>query len=86
VGRPLATSPGVPAERIAILRKAFKQTIRDPKFIAEAAAEHMTIRPMTGEQIANLIDGMISAPADVRSRVTLALEPNKEHIIRQTKP
>jgi len=86
VGRPLATSPGVPAERIAALRKAFEQTIRDPQVIAEAAAKHMTIRPMTGEQVANLIDGMISAPADVRARVRLALEPNKEHIIRQTRP
>lgn len=86
VGRPLATAPGVPAERVAALRKAFEQTIKDPQFVAEAAAQHLTIRPMSGDQIANLIDGMISAPADVRARVKLALEPNKEHVMRQTKP
>ncbi len=86
VGRPLATSPGVPAERVAALRDAFQQTIKDPQFIAEAAAQHLTIRPMTGEQLEKLIDSMISAPAGVRSRVKVALEPNKEHMIRQTKP
>jgi|ERR1051326_915816 tripartite-type tricarboxylate transporter receptor subunit TctC len=86
VGRPLATSPGVPAERVAALRKAFEQTIKDPQFVAAAADQHLTIRPMTGDQLAKLIDGMISAPADVRDRVKLALEPNKEHMIKQTKP
>jgi tripartite-type tricarboxylate transporter receptor subunit TctC len=86
VGRPLATSPGVPAERVAALRQAFAQTIKDPQFIAEAAAEHLTIRPMTGDQLAKLIDGMIGAPADVRTRVKLALEPNKEHMIGPAKP
>lgn len=86
VGRPLATSSGVPTERVAALRNAFGQTIKDPQFIAEAAAEHLTIRPMTGQQVAKLIDGMISAPADVRARVKVALEPNKEHMMRQSKP
>ena len=86
VGRPLATSPGVPAERVAALRNAFNETIKDPQFAAEATAQHLTIRPMTGDRLAKLIDGMISAPDDVRARVKVALEPNKEHMIKQTKP
>lgn len=86
VGRPLATSPGVPAERVAALRKAFEQTIRDRQFVAEAAAEHVTIRPMTGGHLADLIDGMINAQADVRARVKLALEPNKGPMARQITP
>src|SRR5438876_8370114 len=37
VGRPLATTPGVPAERVAALRAAFLATVKDPEFIAAAA-------------------------------------------------
>ena len=36
IGRPIATTPGVPAERVAALRKAFDETLRDPAFIADA--------------------------------------------------
>src|SRR5258705_9818868 len=48
VGRPLATTPGVPAERVAALRTAFQDTIRDPEFVAAAKQENMEIRPQTG--------------------------------------
>ncbi len=36
VGRPIATTPGVPAERVAALRRAFDLTLKDPEFIGEA--------------------------------------------------
>jgi tripartite-type tricarboxylate transporter receptor subunit TctC len=75
VGRPLATTPGVPAERVAALRAAFAATLKDPDFIAAAAREHMTIRPMTGEKLAEVITSMLNAPADVRERMKVALQP-----------
>ena len=75
VGRPLATTPGVPAERVAALRAAFAATLKDPDFIAAAAREHMTIRPMTGEKLAEVITSMLNAPADVRDRMKVALQP-----------
>src|SRR3954469_5744486 len=49
VGRPLATTPGVPADRVAALRKAFEATVKDPEFIATAANEHLEIQPQSGE-------------------------------------
>jgi tripartite-type tricarboxylate transporter receptor subunit TctC len=75
VGRPLATTAGVPAERVAALRAAFAATLKDPAFIAAAAKEHMTIRPMTGEKLAEVITSMLNAPADVRERMKVALQP-----------
>src|SRR5215472_7738717 len=60
VGRPLATTPGVPTERVAALRAAFAATLKDPDFIAAAAREHMTIRPMTGEKLAEVITSMLN--------------------------
>jgi tripartite-type tricarboxylate transporter receptor subunit TctC len=75
VGRPLATTPGVPAERVAALSAAFAATLRDPDFVATAAKEHMEIRPMTGDKLAEIITGLISTPPDTRERVKAALQP-----------
>jgi tripartite-type tricarboxylate transporter receptor subunit TctC len=75
VGRPVATTPGVPAERVAALRKAFDDTLKDPEFIAEAKQQNAEIRPMTGEFLAQIIKELIESPKDVRDRVKVAMEP-----------
>jgi hypothetical protein len=81
VGRPLATTPGVRAERVAALRAAFAATVRDPDFIAAAAREHMQIRPMTGDRVADVIGGLLNTPAGVRERVRAALQPKDDSTI-----
>jgi tripartite-type tricarboxylate transporter receptor subunit TctC len=75
VGRPLAATPGVPPDRVAALRAAFAATLNDPDFIAAATREHMQIRPMPGDKLAELISGMLSTPAGVRERLKIALQP-----------
>jgi tripartite-type tricarboxylate transporter receptor subunit TctC len=81
VGRPLATTPNVPAERVAALRAAFAATVRDPEFIAAAANEQLDIRPQTGDALQEIIFGLLNTPQDVRERMKLALEPKGEHIL-----
>src|SRR3954452_20325820 len=81
VGRLLATTPDVPAERVAALRAAFATMVKDPEFIAAAANENMEIRPMNGEKMQQIIFGLLSSPKDVRERVKVALEPKKEHTL-----
>jgi tripartite-type tricarboxylate transporter receptor subunit TctC len=83
VGRPLATTPGVPAERVSALRAAFEATIKDPDFIAAAAQERMEVRPQSGERIAEIIAGLLDAPAVVRERMKAALQPRAEHVAEQ---
>ncbi len=78
VGRPVATTPGVPADRVAALRKAFDLTLLDADFIAEAKREGAEVRPMNGEELAQVIKDLIEAPADVRARMKTALEPKKD--------
>ena len=82
VGRPLGTTPGVPAERVAALRAAFDATLKDPAFIAAAKYEHLDIQPMSAEKLAEVIAGMLDAPQDVRERVKTALEPKSEHTVK----
>jgi tripartite-type tricarboxylate transporter receptor subunit TctC len=86
VGRPLATTPGVPAERVAALRTAFQQTIKDEEFKAAIAAQHLNTRSMPGEKLQSLIAGLLSAPTDVRDRMKIALEPNSNQVIQQARP
>ena len=78
VGRPITTTPGAPAERVAALRRAFDLTLKDPLFIAEAEKERAEISPMTGEQLARLVKELIEAPGDIKARVKEALEPRKQ--------
>lgn len=69
VGRPLGTTPGVPAERFAALGKAFIDMLADPEFIADVERQQVEIRPMPGETLTTLIRDLIEAPADVRAKV-----------------
>jgi len=82
VGRPLATTPGVPAERVAALRAAFEATLKDPEFIAAAKAERMEIQPQTAEVLREVIFGILNAPQDVRDRMKVALQPKDEQTER----
>jgi tripartite-type tricarboxylate transporter receptor subunit TctC len=83
VGRPLATTPGVPAERVMALRAAFEATIKDPEFIAAAAHENMEIHPMSGDKLHEIIAGLLNAPQDVRERMKIALQPKDEHTVEK---
>ena len=79
VGRPLATTPGVPAERVAALRKAFQAMVKDPEFIATAKKETLDIQPQTAEVLEKVILGILNSPQDVRDRMKVALQPKDEH-------
>lgn len=68
IARAVVTTPGVPPERVAALRRAFDATIRDPEFLAEAAKSNLDISPMPGEDAQKFSDSIINAPADVIAR------------------
>ncbi len=74
IGRPIATTPGVPADRVAALRKAFDATLADPAFLADVEKQRMEIRGMSGEELAQLVKDIISTPAGIRDKVKSAIE------------
>jgi hypothetical protein len=82
VGRPLATSPGTPPERVAALRRAFEEMLVDPLFIADAKKVGADIKPMSGEKLSTIINAMIGAPSDARERVKLAIEPKEADVVK----
>lgn len=83
VGRPIGTTPGVPAGRVNALRRAFDATLKDPEFIAETTAQNAEIDYMSGETLAKIIDDLIGAPPAVHERVRAVLRP-KESDMRKT--
>jgi tripartite-type tricarboxylate transporter receptor subunit TctC len=69
-GRPYFLPPGVPAARAAALRRAFDATMRDPVFIAEAAAMKVDVDPMMGGAVQELVEQVHrTTPTDVVERV-----------------
>jgi tripartite-type tricarboxylate transporter receptor subunit TctC len=80
VGRPIATTPGVPQERVEALRRAFDATLKDPEFIREAEKERADISAMSGEQLADLIQSLIETPDDIKARVKRAIQPRTEDV------
>jgi tripartite-type tricarboxylate transporter receptor subunit TctC len=74
-GRPFFVPPGVPANRVEALRRAFDATMKDPAFLAEAEKLKLDIDPISGAQVAELIAQVAATPPDVAARVREALEP-----------
>lgn len=74
-GRPFATSPGAPPERLAALRRAFDATMRDPAFLADSERAQMEIDPLTGAQIEALLARAYSADRAVVAEAAALVEP-----------
>jgi tripartite-type tricarboxylate transporter receptor subunit TctC len=74
IGRPFFVPPGVPADRVAALRKAFDETMQDPAYLAEAKKLNIDVDPLTGAQLAALVEQVAQTPADTVARVRAALE------------
>ena len=70
----MATSPGVPADRVAALRKAFMDTMRDPEFIAEAARQNAEIGPMDGETVQRLNIEIMDTPKSLLEKVKAVMQ------------
>jgi hypothetical protein len=75
VGRPLATSPAVPPERLRALRNAFDSMVRDPNFVLDAEKQKLEVRPMSGADLETLVREIIGAPSHVKERVKAFIVP-----------
>lgn len=71
--RPLAAPPGVPDERVAILRRAFDATMKDPEFLEAARKRGTDIDPMTGEETQAVVAAFLSTPKPVIADLKAAL-------------
>lgn len=68
-GRPILATPGIPAERVKLLREAYMNMMRDPEFLAEAKKRQWEIAPVSGEKLEALAKEVIHQPADIVERM-----------------
>jgi tripartite-type tricarboxylate transporter receptor subunit TctC len=73
LGRPYLTTPDVPPERVAALRKAFDETMKDPAFLAEAEKLKFDLRPMGADETARVVRETVDAPPDVIAKAKAAI-------------
>ncbi len=68
-GRPIVMPPGVPADRVKIIRDAFNKAINDPTLLAEAEKRRLDIDPATGEELESLAKEVMTATPDIIEKV-----------------
>ncbi len=77
--RPLMLPPGTPKERLSILRKAYKATLKDPAFLAEAKRSKLTINYVSGEEIEKFVDEiLVISPETKKSLQFLVVKKEKK--------
>jgi hypothetical protein len=69
IARPFMTSPGIPPDRLAALRKAFLAAAADAIFLAEAQKAKIDVSPLSGEEVARLAADIAQSPAEAKEHM-----------------
>jgi tripartite-type tricarboxylate transporter receptor subunit TctC len=74
LGRPLITTPSVPADRFEALRKAFLDTMKDPDFLAAAAKAKVEVEPIPGVELQKMVAELLATPPPLLDRARKLVE------------
>jgi tripartite-type tricarboxylate transporter receptor subunit TctC len=89
IGRPILTTPGVPADRVAALRAAFDAAVASKAFVEEAKKRKLDINPTRGVDIQALVSEILSSPKDIqklaRAAVTKGAVFNCKALVKDAK-
>jgi tripartite-type tricarboxylate transporter receptor subunit TctC len=69
IGRPFITPPGLPADRLAILRDAFRKTMSDAGFLGDVKARKFVADPEYGEDLEKIAKELVSQPREIAERM-----------------
>jgi tripartite-type tricarboxylate transporter receptor subunit TctC len=72
VGTAFFTTPGVPADRLEVLRRAFDATMKDAEFLAETQRMKLGVDPVTGEELQKLVAEVSNLPPALLEKVRAA--------------
>ena len=86
MGRPFVMPGGVPPERLAEVRKAFWEMVKDPAFLAEAERRHLEVSdPMSGEEVQALLKDVYSSPQEAVAAAQNAMKRGEFKMINNPK-
>jgi tripartite-type tricarboxylate transporter receptor subunit TctC len=74
IGWNVVAPPNVPADRVALLRKAFAETMQDPQFLADAARLGLEIIPGRGEDMQEVVARTLATPPEAIKQVKAILD------------
>jgi tripartite-type tricarboxylate transporter receptor subunit TctC len=69
IGRPIIATPGVPADRVKILREAFLKTVNDPELLDDAKKKKLELDPVSGEELETLAREIVAQSPEVIERM-----------------
>ena len=69
IGKSILTSPGVPSDRVTILRKAFDEMVRDGEFIRELDSMRVELTPMSGAELQALVQEVGNLTPDLVQKI-----------------
>jgi tripartite-type tricarboxylate transporter receptor subunit TctC len=75
--RPFSLPPGSPEEALGILRKAFKATMEDKDYIADANKSKLTVDYVSGEEVEQHVERIYSVPAEVKKRLEFLVKKRR---------
>jgi tripartite-type tricarboxylate transporter receptor subunit TctC len=77
VGTAFFTTPGVPADRLTALRRAFDAAMKDPDLLAEAEKIKVGVSPMAGEDLQKLVGEVSNLSPALLEKVRAAYTTTK---------
>src|SRR5947199_1428091 len=69
LGRPMLGTPGIPPERVKILRAAFNATMKDAEFLAELDKRQFDLDPVPGDELEKIVKEVMTQPPDTIARM-----------------
>lgn len=73
LARPIMAPPELPADMLAMMRKAFMATMADPEFLADAKKVNISIDPASGEQVQRIIADLTHYPPAIVAKARTAI-------------
>ena len=67
-GRPYVAPPATPAAQVKILRDAFEATLKDKEFLADAEKAKLSVNPLTGAKVQDVVAKVYASPPAVVAR------------------
>jgi hypothetical protein len=64
-GRPIVATPGIPSDRVKILREAFSKTVGDADVMADVKKKKLELDPTSGEELETLAKEVITADREI---------------------
>jgi tripartite-type tricarboxylate transporter receptor subunit TctC len=76
LGYPSFMGPGVPPERVEIMRRAFDKTMQDPEFIDLMKQQNLVLDPAPGEAVQAIVQRLYQMPQAVIERARMYIPPS----------